>query len=234
MGSHGGSASHACRPEHTRCAGCTATARTGPPGAEKRQAPCAGEAPAPKETAFRRKVLSAGGRAELVRCLRRSPGVGSFPGTLSCSLSLGASDAGGGGRAGGEGLPPPPPTSPRPSPGAAGGADASGAAGPHPSWHGPLPRHHVPFCFPGPTTPAVAGGCRLFVSQDYAAGNPQFYAAFVNYRAAFDECPRLPRGSLAAVRDGKCSRRRCPRLCFHTPGRRPCWKVNLTLSFLPH
>lgn len=41
----------------------------------------------------------------------------------------------------------------------------------------------------------------VYLSRDYAVGNLQFYAAFVNYHAAFDECPCL-RGAVVIVWDG--------------------------------
>lgn len=64
----------------------------------------------------------------------------------------------------------------------------------------------------------------VYLSQDYAVGNLQFYAAFVNYHAAFDECPHL-RGSVAMVRDGS---------AHFLAGEQAAKYVNLALSFLLH
>jgi hypothetical protein len=80
-------------------------------------------------------------------------------------------------------------------------------------------------------TPAVI--CLL--SKDCAVENPQFYAAFVNYHTTFDEClytsakaDRAPEGLESVHARGT------EGYVFMLSGRQPCWKVNLTLSFLLH
>ena len=40
---------------------------------------------------------------------------------------------------------------------------------------------------------------RCYLPRDYALGNPQFYAAFVNCHAAFDECFPLQGGAVPAT-----------------------------------
>lgn len=77
----------------------------------------------------------------------------------------------------------------------------------HPSCHARSARHHVrsasrPEHRGGGCRDGCAGRCAepaVYLSRDYALGNPQFYAAFVNCHAAFDECFPLQGGAVPAT-----------------------------------